>query len=59
MNSDDVRFVLYIAHTFYGKLIVLTNWNNCPRAGSYVAPLRHMILIPSLHVFVLTPYNDV
>ena len=34
---------------------MLAHWNNYPRVCIHVAPLGHIILIPSQLVFVLTP----
>jgi hypothetical protein len=52
-DDDEVRFVLD-QHDELG-FILLPHLNNWQSAGRHVAPLGHIILIPSQPVFDLSP----
>jgi hypothetical protein len=51
-NETMTRSTLYYTNTLSWIFIVLAHWNNSPR-DRHVAPLGHIILMPSQPVFVL------
>ena len=53
-NELMMKSASYSHNTLSWIFIVIAHWNNSPRIDRHVAPLGHIILIPSQPVFALS-----